>query len=133
MKLLDIGEVTERSGVAASALRYYEEIGLITSAGRKGLRRQFGPETLLQLSLITLAKAAGFSLQEISGMFGKDGRPDLPRDQLHARADALEAQIQELSTLRDALRHVADCPAPSHLECPKFRKLLRAGRLTAEA
>jgi DNA-binding transcriptional MerR regulator len=133
MKLLDIGEVAERSGVAASALRYYEEIGLITSAGRKGLRRQFGPETLLQLSLITLAKAAGFSLQEISGMFGKDGRPDLPRDQLHARADALEAQIQELSTLRDALRHVADCPAPSHLECPKFRKLLRAGRLTAEA
>lgn len=133
MKLLDIGEVAERSGVAASALRYYEEIGLITSAGRKGLRRQFGPETLLQLSLITLAKAAGFSLQEISGMFGKDGRPDLPRDQLHARADALETQIQELSRLRDALRHVADCPAPSHLECPKFRKLLRTGRLTAEA
>ncbi|MFY0310394.1 helix-turn-helix domain-containing protein [Leisingera sp. D0M16] len=132
MKLLDIGEVAERSGVAASALRYYEEIGLITSIGRKGLRRQFGPETLLQLSLITLGKAAGFSLQEIAGMFGQDGRPDLPRDQLHARADALEAQIRELSMLREALRHVADCPAPSHMECPKFRKLLRTGRLTAK-
>ncbi|UWQ29726.1 helix-turn-helix domain-containing protein [Leisingera sp. M523] len=130
MKLLDIGDVAERSGVAASALRYYEEIGLITSAGRKGLRRQFGREVLLQLSLITLGKAAGFSLQEIAGMFGKDGQPDLPRSQLHARADALEAQIRELTTLKDALRHVADCPAPSHLECPKFQKLLRAGSLT---
>lgn len=132
MKLLDIGEVAERSGVAASALRYYEEIGLITSAGRKGLRRQFGPETLLQLSLITLGKAAGFSLQEIAGMFGKDGQPALPRDQLHARADALEAQIRELSALKNTLRHMAECPAPSHLECPKFQKLLQAGNLTAK-
>ncbi|OBY26095.1 helix-turn-helix domain-containing protein [Leisingera sp. JC1] len=132
MKLLDIGEVAERSGVAPSALRYYEDLGLITSAGRKGLRRQFGVEVLLQLSLITLGKAAGFSLQEVAGMFGKDGQPDLPRDQLHARADALEAQIRELTLLKDALRHVADCPAPSHLECPKFQKLLRAGSITAE-
>lgn len=132
MKLLDIGEVADRSGVAASALRYYEELGLITSAGRKGLRRQFGPEVLLQLSLITMGKAAGFSLQEVAGMFGKDGQPDLPREQLHARADALEAQIRELTLLKEALRHVADCPAPSHLECPKFQKLLRAGSITAE-
>ncbi|MBY6066737.1 helix-turn-helix domain-containing protein [Leisingera aquaemixtae] len=132
MKLLDIGEVAERSGVAVSALRYYEDLGLITSIGRKGLRRQFGTEVLLQLSLITLGKAAGFSLQEIAGMFTKDGQPDLPRGQLHARADALEAQIRELTVLKDALRHVADCPAPSHLECPKFRKLLRAGSVTAE-
>ena len=132
MKLLDIGEVADRSGVAASALRYYEELGLITSAGRKGLRRQFGPEVLLQLSLITMGKAAGFSLQEVAGMFGKDGQPDLPRDQLHARADALEAQIRELTLLKEALRHVADCPAPSHLECPKFQRLLRAGSITAK-
>jgi len=132
MKILDIGEVAERSGVAASALRYYEDLGLITSIGRRGLRRQFGPEVLLQLSLIALGKAAGFSLQEIAGMFGKNGQPDLPRDQLHARADALELQIRELSTLKDALRHVAACPAPSHLECPKFQKLLQAGSLTAK-
>ncbi|KIC35556.1 helix-turn-helix domain-containing protein [Leisingera sp. ANG-M7] len=132
MKLLDIGEVAERSGVAPSALRYYEDLGLITSAARKGLRRQFGPEVLLQLSLITLGKAAGFSLQEVEGMFGKDGQPDLPRDQLHERADALEAQIRELTLLKEALRHVADCPAPSHLECPKFQKLLQAGSITAE-
>lgn len=133
MKLLDIGEVAALSGVAPSTLRYYEEVGLIASLGRAGLRRQFGPETLLQLSLIAMGKAAGFSLAEISGMFGKDGAPDLPRAVLHQRADKLDRQIRSLTTLSNALRHVADCPAPSHMECPKFRRLLRmAGRARAD-
>ena len=126
MALLDIGEVTDRSGVPPSALRYYEEIGLIRSEGRRGLRRQFDVDVLLKLSLIGLGKAAGFSLDEIAGMFGADGRPDIPRDQLHARADELQRQMLKLKTLRDALRHAADCPAPSHLECPRFRGLLKA-------
>lgn len=125
MKLLDIRDIADQSGVPPSTLRYYEAIGLIASVTRHGLRRQFGPETLLQLSLIALGRAAGFSLAEISGMFGTDGQPDLPRAVLHERADALDRQIRTLTALRNALRHVADCPAPSHLECPKFRRLLQ--------
>ncbi|SFC89725.1 DNA-binding transcriptional regulator, MerR family [Bosea sp. CRIB-10] len=126
MAVLDIGEVAERSGVAPSTLRYYEEIGLISSLWRRGLRRQFDADVLLKLSLIAMGKAAGFSLEEIAGMFGRDGRPDIPRDQLRVRADELQRQMAELRTLRDILRHVADCPAPSHLECPTFRKLMQA-------
>lgn len=125
MHLLDIGEVAERSGVPPSALRYYEEIGLIRSVGRHGLRRQFDTDVLLKLSLIELGKTAGFSLAEIAGMFSEDGRPEIPRDQLHARADDLQRQILDLRILRNALRHVADCPAPTHLECPTFRGLLK--------
>ncbi len=126
MAVLDISEVAERSGVAPSTLRYYEEIGLIVSLWRRGLRRQFDADVLLKLSLIAMGKAAGFSLQEIAGMFGRDGRPEIPRDQLRVKADELQRQMAELRTLRDILRHVADCPAPSHLECPTFRKLMRA-------
>lgn len=126
MKFLDIGEVAERSGVPPSTLRYYEEIGLIQSLGRHGLRRQFDADVILRLSLIGLGKAAGFSLLEIAAMLGRDGRPDIPRPQLHARADELERQIVDLRMLRDVIRHVADCPAPSHLECPSFRKLLKS-------
>jgi DNA-binding transcriptional MerR regulator len=126
MGMMDIGEVAERSGVPPSTLRYYEEIGLIQSVSRFGLRRQFDGDVLLRLSLIELGKSAGFSLTEIAGMFGKDGRPDIPRDQLHARAEDLQRQMLDLRVLRDALRHVAECPAPSHLECPTFRKLLKA-------
>ena len=126
MRMMDIGEVAERSGVPPSTLRYYEEVGLIRSISRHGLRRQFDADVLLRLSLIELGKTAGFSLTEIAGMFGKDGRPEIPRDQLHAKADNLQRQMLDLRVLRDALRHVADCPAPSHLECPTFRKLLKA-------
>lgn len=129
MKFLDIGEVSEKTGTPPSALRYYEEIGLISSVARKGLRRQFSPEILLQLKLIATGKSAGFSLDEIAGMFGKDGRPLLPRAVLHEKADDLDRQIGELTALRDTLRHVADCPAPSHMECPTFRRLVNvAGR-----
>lgn len=129
MELLDIGDVSARSGIPPSALRYYEEAGLITSLARHGLRRQFAPDVLLQLKLITMGKTAGFTLDEIAGMFGRKGLADLPRPMLHEKADAIDRQIRELTALRDTLRHVADCPAPSHLECPTFRRLVDlAGR-----
>lgn len=126
MKFLDIGEVAEKSGIKPSALRYYEEAGLISSVSRHGLRRQFPPEVLLQLKLIAMGKLAGFSLDEIAGMFGRTGMPDLPRDVIHAKADEIDRKIRELMALRDTLRHVADCPAPSHMECPTFRRLVDA-------
>ncbi|ODR90518.1 helix-turn-helix domain-containing protein [Sinorhizobium alkalisoli] len=126
MNPLDIGEVARRSGVPPSTLRYYEEIGLISSYGRRGLRRQFDVDVLLKLSLIDLGKSAGFSLTAIAGMFGRDGELAIPRADLHAKADALQRQMVDLRILRDALRHVADCPAASHLECPSFRKLVKA-------
>ena len=124
MNLLDIGVLAERSGVPASTLRYYEEVGLIASVARRGLRRQFDVEALDQLAVIALGKKAGFSLDEIRGMFGKDGSPDLSRTALHGRVDQLEDQIRELTKLRNVLRHVAECPAESHMACPKFRRLL---------
>ncbi|ASY64300.1 Transcriptional regulator, MerR family [Sinorhizobium sojae CCBAU 05684] len=134
MNLLDIGEVARRSGVPPSTLRYYEEIGLISSHGRRGLRRQFDADVLLKLALIDLGKSGGFGLTEIAGMFGRNGQLAIPRADLHAKADALQRQLADLRALRDALRHVADCPAVSHLECPNFRKLVRAasrGRVAA--
>ncbi|NTD87614.1 helix-turn-helix domain-containing protein [Agrobacterium tumefaciens] len=124
MKFLDIGEVAAKSGMKPSALRYYEEAGLISSISRHGLRRQFPPEVLLQLKLIAMGKSAGFSLEEIGGMFSKNGTPNISRDVIHAKADEIDQKIRELTALRATLRHVADCPAPSHMECPTFRRLV---------
>lgn len=124
MKLLDIGVLSKKSGLPPSTLRYYEEIGLIQSIGRHGLRRQYDTAVATQIALISLGKMAGFSLKDIKGMFAKDGSPQLPRAELHLRADALDDQIRGLTRLRDALRHVADCPAESHMECPKFKHLM---------
>lgn len=132
MKMMDIGEVAARAGVPPSTLRYYEEIGLIHSFGRHGLRRQFDGDVLLKLSLVALGRTAGFSLTEIAAILGHDGRLELPREELRAKADDLGRQMAELRVLRDTLRHVADCKAPSHLECPTFRKLLTAASKIAK-
>jgi DNA-binding transcriptional MerR regulator len=110
----------------ASALRHYERKGLIASVGRHGLRRLFDARVLERLSLVALGRSAGFSLDEIAGMFAPDGRPDIDRRLLAAKADELEATIRKLGALRDGLRHAARCPAANHLECPTFRRLMAA-------
>lgn len=123
---LDITEVAQRSGLPASALRFYEEKGLIASIGRRGLRRLFDSGVVKRLALIALARAAGFSLEEIARMFAPDGRPRIDRRMLAAKAEELDRTIRKLSAMRDGLRHAAACPAPSHTECPTFNRLLRA-------
>src|SRR5215467_7550078 len=123
---MDITEVARQSGVPASTLRFYEEKRLIASIGRRGLRRLFDPRVLERLALIALGRAAGFSLDEIALMFAPDGRPRIDRRMLAAKAEELDRTIRKLSAMRDGLRHAAACPAPSHMECPKFRRLLQA-------
>ncbi|MBG0856652.1 helix-turn-helix domain-containing protein [Streptomyces spinoverrucosus] len=122
----DIAEVARRSGVPASTLRFYEEKGLIVSTGRRAGRRVFDPGVTQRLALIAMGRAAGFSLDEIALMFAPDGRPRIDRGTLTAKADELDETIRRLTAMRDGLRHAADCPAPSHMECPTFRRLLRA-------
>ena len=126
MKDLDIGEVAKRAGVPASTLRFYEEKGLIASVGRQGLRRLFDPGVLERLALIALGRASGFSLDEIARMFAADGRPRIDRLMLAAKAEELDMTIHKLSVMRDGLRHAAACRAPSHMECPTFRRILQA-------
>lgn len=130
---MDISVVARRSGVPASTLRFYEEKGLIASVGRSGLRRLFAPAVLERLALIALGRAAGFSLDEIAHMFAPDGRPQIDRRLLANKADELDARIRKLTAMRDGLRHAAVCPAPSHMECPTFRRLVgAAGSAAAE-
>ena len=122
----DIAEVARRSGVPASTLRFYEEKGLIASMGRHGLRRQSDFGVYERLALIALARAAGFSLEEIGSVFSPDGRAHIDRALLSAKADELDQTIVRLRAMRNGLRHAAVCRAPSHFECPTFRKLLAA-------
>ena len=123
---LDITEVAKRAGVAASTLRFYEQKGLIASAGRRGLRRVFAPKVLERLALIALGRSAGFSLEQIARMFTPDGKVRIDKGLLSAKADELDGTIRRLTAMRDGLRHAAVCPAPSHMECPKFQRYLRA-------
>jgi DNA-binding transcriptional MerR regulator len=128
---MDIAEVAKRSGVPASTLRFYDEKGLIVSLGRQGLRRVFDAGVLERLELIALGRAAGFSLDEIAGLFASNGRPQISRDKLAAKAKELDHTIRRLTAMRDGLRHAAVCPAPSHFECPTFRRLLKGAAVRA--
>lgn len=134
MKLLDIAQVAQRSGVPASTLRFYEQEGLIVSVGRHGLRRLFDAEVLERLSVIALGRLAGFSLKEIAQSFTPDGAIRIDRTRLKTKADELEDTIKKLSVMRDGLRHASECKARHHMECPKFRRLMKlagSGRLEA--
>lgn len=132
-KLLDIAEVAERSGVSTSGLRYYEKRQLITAVSRNGLRRQYEPGVLQELALITLAKSAGFTLNEIGALLQRPVTKFLPRGKLVQKAEDLETQAERLLNLSRMLRHVASCPYESHFECARFQKLLKvATRVTDE-
>lgn len=126
MSAIDINAVARRSGVPASTLRYYEERGLIASVGRRGLRRVFAPGILERLALIALGRQAGFSLDEIAAMFDARGMAVIDRDMLRGKADELDLLIRRLAAMRDGLRHAAACPAPQHMECPTFQRIVRA-------
>ncbi|GAA6151922.1 helix-turn-helix domain-containing protein [Pseudoteredinibacter isoporae] len=123
-EFLSIGEVSKRSGIAASALRYYEEKGLIEPAGRQAQKRLYHPTVTERLALITLGQQAGFSLDDIAEVLTTTGF-ELDREQLTEKAAELDKQIQRLTVMRDGLQHAAKCQAPRHAECPTFQKLLR--------
>lgn len=125
MKDIDIAQLAQRTGLPASTLRYYEEKSLITSIGRRGLKRLFDPEVLQRLALVALGRKAGFSLAEISKFLLGGSTSKIDRDILRAKAAEIDRQISELQQVSSGLKHAAECPAPSHLECPRFQKMLR--------
>ena len=123
---MDISEVSKQTGIPSSALRYYEQKGLITSVREKGERRRYAATVLDQLALIALGQAAGLALDEIRSMLSPYGPPNIDRQLLSAKADEIDALVKRLKAMSSGLRHAAACPAPSHVECPSFQKLLKS-------
>ncbi len=121
--LLDIGEVAARSGMAPSALRYYERELIIASADRKGLRRQFRPDVLTTLAVVAMCRQAGFTLEEIKRVLATGGRPAWKNFATRKR-DQLRAQAAHLDAIADQLDHALRCPSPNVFDCEHFRAAL---------
>lgn len=119
--LLDIAEVAERSGLAPSALRFYEKRCLITSAGRNGLRRTYRPEVLERLALITCARGAGFTIAEIARFLMATPGDTSLRARMADKARELEDDIARLIRMRDSLQHASTCTHEPLVECPDFK------------
>jgi DNA-binding transcriptional MerR regulator len=138
--LLDIGEVAARSGLAASALRFYEREQIIVSTDRKGLRRQFRPDVLTTLAVVTMCRQVGFTLEEIKALLATGGRPAW-KAFTAAKRDELRAQSARLKAVADQLDHALGCPSRNVFDCEHFRAAFnetlpvahRVGRRTTAA
>lgn len=133
---MNISEVVKKTGIPASTLRYYEEKGLIKSVGRNGLQRNFPEAVIEKLALISLAQSADFSLDEILMMFSSDGNNLIDRKKLLDKATQIDETIKRLTMMSNSLKHAAVCKAPSHVECPSFKRLMKAalqGKLRKKA
>lgn len=119
---LTIGDLSARSGVAPSALRYYEDLGLIAAERSAGNQRRYPRPTLRRVAFIRSAQRVGLTLDEIA-----EALDTLPRDHAPTKADwtrlsrswrpRLDAQIERLERLRDRLDSCIGCGCLSLKTC----------------
>lgn len=132
MGRLAIGEVARRSGLRPSALRYYEERGLLQPAARERGRRIYREEVLDRLAVIELAKRSGFTLGEIRALLaGLDRRGPAAaqwRAVAGARLAALDRRIEEARRMQALLRQLSDCPCPRLASCGRAFNAARGER-----
>lgn len=125
--MLDIAEVATRSGLASSALRFYERRGLISSGERNGLRRTYEPEVLERLALISCAKAAGFTLAQIERFLAATPDDTALRARMAEKARQVDEEIARLTRMRDSLTHAVTCTHTPLVECPEFKARINDG------
>lgn len=119
---LSVGEVARRSGVAVSALHFYESRGLIRSIRNAGNQRRYTRDVLRRIAMIRIAQRVGLSLREI-----QDALARLPDSRTPTRADwtrlsrawrqSLDARVAQLIALRDQLDDCIGCGCLSLQRC----------------
>ncbi|WP_104150748.1 helix-turn-helix domain-containing protein [Mycobacterium intracellulare] len=113
-----IGEISRQTGVAATTLRYYEQIGLVPEPTRRGGQRRYDDSILSRLEVIALCKSAGFSLDEIQLLFADDapGRP-ASRALAEAKLAEIDAQLESLARACAVIEWGMRCTCPSIDAC----------------
>jgi MerR family transcriptional regulator, redox-sensitive transcriptional activator SoxR len=115
---LTIGKVADETGVAATTLRYYEQIGLVPVPVRVGGQRRYDASVLTRLEVIGLCKTAGFTLDEIQVLFADDapGRP-ASRALAEAKLAEIDAQLESPARARAVIEWGMRCTCPSIDAC----------------
>jgi MerR family transcriptional regulator, redox-sensitive transcriptional activator SoxR len=131
--VLTIGEIARRSGVAASALRFYEEKGLIASERAGSGHRRFPRSALRRIAFIVFAQRVGLSLEEVGAALGKLPVDRTPTRQEWAKLSGewtkkIDAKIAELERLKSGLTRCIGCGCLSIDRCELANPLDRAGR-----
>jgi MerR family copper efflux transcriptional regulator len=130
--LLTIGELARRVGVAPSALRYWEELGLLPPAARIYGQRRYPESAAGLVGVILLLRDVGFTLAEQKAFMASRGAAPGDWQRLARRKLAeLDDQIANAQAAREAINHALRCPHEDILECPNFASVI-AARLTGE-
>ena len=123
--LLPIDEVAQRLGLRASAIRYYEERGLITPTSRHSGRRWYGPAEVRRLAIIRYWQQSGLmSLQEISDILAGPEHSQQWDQILADRIAALQAQIDRMAAAREFLEHILRHHHAAPDGCPHYEAQL---------
>lgn len=121
MAEISISQVIQRTGLPASTLRYYEEIGLLRSTGRVAGRRQYDDSVLQRLALIQTGQQAGFSLSEIATLVASiedSASSDLDWQTLVRRKlQEMDAQLRHIEDMKRLLVAIMDCEGDNLAEC----------------
>jgi DNA-binding transcriptional MerR regulator len=126
-RLLSIGELAERTGVPTTALRYYDELGLVRPTARESGRRRYAASAVEEVGVIRFLREVGFTLAEISAFLAVD--EPAPRQQIIDRklAQVVEQQHQ-LEVAREVLEHGRRCPAGDPMICSRFWSIIEEHR-----
>jgi DNA-binding transcriptional MerR regulator len=124
---LTIGELAKRTGVATSALRYYEELGLLPAPDRVSGQRRYPTSAVGLVGMILLLRDVGFSLRESKAVLGSRTQAgDGWRTLTQRKLAHLDEQIAKAQTAKEALTHGLHCPHDDITTCPKFTNLVAA-------
>jgi MerR family transcriptional regulator, redox-sensitive transcriptional activator SoxR len=116
--MLSIGEVAERAGLRPSALRYYEEAGLLPCPDRVSGRRRYQASVLGRLRVISCAQSAGFTIAEIRELIrGEDGAQGAWRELAERKLLEVNALIEKAQATRRLLEDSLHCACQSLEDC----------------
>jgi MerR family redox-sensitive transcriptional activator SoxR len=121
MELLSIGEVARRTGIRSSAVRYYEEVGLLPVPARVGGKRVYHADVLRRIGVLRFAQEAGFTLGEIRTLFHGFGA-DAPlstrwRSLANRKLKELDALAERIARMRQALALSLECGCQRIEQC----------------
>ena len=114
--LLPIGKLAAATGVAVSALRHYDDVGVIAPAGRVGGKRRFSADAVGRVNFVRRAQRVGFSLAEIRHIL--DNTSSEAHQIVADKIQALRAQQIELATMIAMLEEIQGCGCELIAECP---------------
>jgi MerR family copper efflux transcriptional regulator len=126
-RVLTIGELARRAGVAPSALRYWEDLGLLPAPARVSGQRRYPESAVAVVGVLLLLRDVGFSLAEQRAFVADRGvAPDAWRRLARRKLADLDAHLAHARAARTAIAHALRCPYEDVRQCPTFRGLVAA-------